>query len=82
VRGKLITYAVVAGSLLHDLLVKVVDEVVAVGADDLVGLLKGLIGGLAAHFEYRIQRELIKRFAWIGAWKKRDDQTFRLRSLI
>ena len=79
-RGKLITYAIVAGSLLHDLLVKVVDD--AVGADDLVGLLKGLIGGLAAHFEYRIQRELIKRFAWIRAWKKRDDQTFRLRSLI
>lgn len=46
-------YAVVTGSGLHDVLIEVVDEVAAVGADDLVSLLEGLVRGLVAHVELR-----------------------------
>ena len=37
------------GGFLHDLLVEIVDEIVAVGTNGLVRLLEGLVGGLVAH---------------------------------
>lgn len=38
-------------SFLHNLLVEVVDEIVAIGSNDLVSLLERLVGGFVSHDE-------------------------------
>lgn len=38
------------GSLVHDVFVQVVDQLVAVGADDLASLFERLVRGLVGHF--------------------------------
>lgn len=71
-------------SLLHDALVEVVDEVVAVGSNDLVSLLEGLVGGFVSHvgefFGVALLREMIFVFGKEDSWKDNSRVLYTLKA--